>query len=61
MSNFFLTIFICHPTKYLTTTVIIKVHINIGQGNTVWIQETFKQQIILDRVYLRNTQTISHC
>ena len=60
MSYFFLTIFIRYPTKYLSTPVIIKVHIDIGQGDTVRIQETLKQQIVLDRVDFRNSQTIGH-
>ena len=60
MRHLFLAIFIRHPAKNLTTTVIIKVHINIRQRDTVRIQETFKQQIVLDRVDFRNSQTVRH-
>ena len=61
MSDLFLTIFIRHPTKHITSPVIIKVNINIGQRNTVGIQKTLEQQIIFNRVNLRNLQAISYC
>ena len=54
MGHFLLPIFFRHPTQHLASPVIIKVHINIRQGNTVWIQKTLEQQVILYRVYLRN-------
>ena len=61
MRYFFLTIFIGYPAKHFTTTVVIEVHIDIGQGDTVRIQETLEQQVVLDRVDLGDTQTVSHC
>ena len=60
MRHLLLSVLYRYPTQHFTTPVIIEVHINIRQRNTVRIKETLKQQVILDRVYLRNTQTISH-
>ena len=54
------SVLILNPLQHTTTTIVIEVCINIRQRNTVWIQETLKQQIILQRVYLRNAKTVSH-
>ena len=55
-----MSIFIFYPFQHLTTSVIIEVCIDIRQRYTVGIQETLKQQIILQWVNLRNSQTIGH-
>ena len=60
MCTVFMPILIHYPTKHLSTTIIIKVGINIRKVDTVWIQETFKQQIVLQWVYLCDTQAVSH-
>ncbi len=46
--------------KHLSATVIIKVHINIRERYTVRIEESFEQQVILDRVDLRDAKTVCH-
>ncbi len=56
MRHLLLTILFRYPAQYFTASVIIEVHINIRQGNTVRIQETLEQQVVLDRVYLGNAQ-----
>ena len=53
-------IFIFNPLQHLTTAIIIKVGIYIRKGYTIRVQETLKQQIILDWVYLGDAQAISH-
>ena len=58
MRHFFLTVLLRHPAKHFTTSVIIKVDIDIRQGDTVGIQETLKQQVIFNGVDFRNLQTI---
>ena len=60
MRHLFLTIFFSYPIQYSSTTIIIKIHINIRQRNTVGIQETFEQQIVCNRVYFSDTQTICY-
>ena len=60
MSNFLLAILLCYPVEYSTTTIIIEVDIDIWQRNTVRVKESLKQQVVLDWVNLRDTQTICH-
>ena len=60
MGTVLMTIFIHHPSQHLTSTIIIEVGINIRKVHTVRVQETLKQQVILQRVYLGNTQTVRH-
>ena len=61
MGHFLLTIFLCYPIQHTSTSVIVEVHIDIRQRDTVRIQETLKQQVVFNRVNLRNPQTIGHC
>src|SRR5574344_2771655 len=60
MCTIFMPILIHYPTKHLSTTIIIKVGINIRKVDTVRIQETFKQQVIFQRVYLGYSQAIGY-
>ena len=60
MGHFLLTVFFRYPIQYSATSVIVKIHINIRQRDTVRIQETFKQQVIFNRVNLSNSQAIGH-
>ena len=61
MCHLLSTIFLCHIIKYSRTSVIIKVGIDIGQRDTVGIQESLKQQVILQRVNLGDAQAVGHC
>ena len=47
-----------YPVEHLSTSVIIEVGIDIGQGDTVRIEETLEQKVVFDGVYLRNAKTI---
>ena len=60
MRHLFLTILIRHPIQDSSSTIVIEIDINIRQGNTVGIQETFEQQVIGNRVNLCDTQAIGH-
>ena len=53
-----MSVLILHPFQHLATSIIIKVGIDIRQRDTVRVQETLKQQVVLQGVYLRDTQTI---
>ena len=55
-----MTILIHHPFQHLSASVVIKVGIDIRQRDTVRVQETLKQQVVFQRVYFRDTQTVSH-
>ena len=58
--NFFLAVFLRYITQYVRTSVVIEVDIDIRQRNTVRIEKTFEQQVILYRVYLGDTQAVCH-
>jgi len=52
MGNFIVAIFIDNIFKNSVPSVFIKINVNIRHGNTVRIQETLKEQIIFDRIYI---------
>ena len=53
-------VFLCNPLQHPLTSVIIEVDVNIRQRDTIGIQKTLEQQIILHRVNIRDTQAIRH-
>ena len=54
MGTVLVTILVLHPFQDTATSVVIEVRINIRQRDTVRIQETLKQQVVLQRVNLGN-------
>ncbi len=60
MRTILVSILIHNPAKHLSSSIIIKISIDIRQIDTIRIQETFKQQIILQRIYFGNSKTISY-
>ena len=55
-----LPVLLRHPAEHFSTPVIIEVHIDIRQRDTVGIQETLEQKVVLNRVYFRDAQAIGH-
>ena len=55
MSTVLVPVLIFYPLQHLTSTIVIEVGIDIRQRDTVRIQETFKQQVVLQRVDLRDS------
>ena len=55
-----MAVLVHHPFQHLAAAVVVEVGINIRQRDTVRIQETLEQQVILQRVNLRDTQTVGH-
>ena len=60
MSHPFFAVLFLYPTQNLTATVIVKVDVNIGHGDSIRIQKTLEQQVIFQRVDIGNTQTIGN-
>ena len=60
MRHLLLSVFLGYPVQDPTAAIIVEVHINIGQRNTVGVQETFEKQVVFNRVYLRDSQAISY-
>ena len=55
-----MAIFVFHPFEHPSATIIVEVGIDIWQRDTVGIEETLKQQVVFQGVYLGDTQTIGH-
>ena len=55
-----MAIFVHHPFEHLATPIVVEVGVDIGQGNTVGIEETLKQQVVFQRVDLGDAQAIGH-
>ena len=54
MGTILVTILIFHPFQHLTAPIVIEVGIDIRERDTVRIEETLKQQIVLQGVDLRD-------
>ena len=60
MGTVLVTVLIHYPAQYLASAVVIEVGIDIRQVHTVRVQETLKQQVVLQRVDLGDSQAICH-
>ena len=58
--NLVVSVFVLNPFKHLASSVVVEVGIDIGEGNTVGVKESFEKQVILDWVNLGNTQAIGN-
>ena len=58
MSYLFLSVLLGYPVEYTPASVIIEVDVNIGQGDTVGVQESLEQQVIFYRVYARDSECV---
>ena len=54
------TVLVLYPLQHAASAIVVEVGIDIGQRDTVGVQETLEQQIVLQRVNLRNAQTVGH-
>ena len=50
MGTILRSIFVHNPLQDLSSAVVVKVGIDIGKGDTVWIEETLEQEVVLERV-----------
>ena len=50
----------CKPAQHIRTTLVIEIHVDIRQGDTVRIEEPFEQQIVFERVYVGDAQAVGH-
>ena len=49
-----------YPLQHPSATIVIEVDIDIGQRNTVGVEEALEQQVVLHGVYLGNLQAVGH-
>src|SRR5690606_35090920 len=55
-----LSVFVYDVPQNVVASFVVEVNIDIGQGNAVGIEETFKEQIVFDRVDVRDANAISN-
>ena len=60
MSDLLLAVFLGYPVQDPSAAVIVEIDVDIGQRNTVGIQETLEQQVVGYGVDLRDAETVCH-
>ena len=60
VGHLLLAIFLRDPVEHAAAAIVIEINVDIGQGDTVGIQETLEQEVVLDGVHLGDTQAIGH-
>ncbi len=60
MSTVLVAILVHHPAQHLSTTIVVEVGIDIREVHTVGVQETLKQKVVFQGVYLGDSQAIGH-
>ena len=46
--------------QHVVAAVLVEIDIDIRQGDTLGIQETLEQQVVFQRIYVGNFQTVGH-
>ncbi len=60
MSHFLFAVFLCDVAEHISSAIVVEVNIDIGEGDTVWVEESFEQQVVFHRVDLGDAQTVGH-
>ena len=60
MRHLLLAVFLRHPVQDPSAAVVVEVDVNIGERNTVGVQETLEQQVVGDGVDLRDAEAVGH-
>ena len=60
VSHVVFAIFLRDPVQDAAAAVVVEIDVNIRERDTVRIQETLKQEVIFNRVYLRDAKTVCH-
>ncbi len=53
-------VFVFHVVNHAVAIGLAKVNVKVGHGDPLWIQETLKQQVVLQRIEVGNLQRIRH-
>ena len=48
------------PMQDIRATIIVEVHVNIRHRDTVWIEETLEEEVVANRVNVRDAQAIGY-
>ena len=60
VGHLLLAILLGHPAEHLAAAIVVEIHVDIRQGDTVGVKEALKQQVVLDRVDFGDAQAVSH-
>ena len=60
MRTVLVAVLVLHPLQHSSSAIVIEVGIYIRQRDAVGVQETLEQQVILQGVYLGDSQTVGH-
>ena len=54
------SVFVHHPLQHLSSAVVVKVGVDIRQGDTVGVEESLEQEVVLQRVDFRDAEAVCH-
>ena len=60
MCHVVLAVFLCHPVQHAAAAIIVEVHVNIGQRDTVGVEKTLKKEVVFNGIDLRDAETVGH-
>ena len=60
MGNVCGTVTLGDVVEHRFTAVVIEVNINIGERDTVGVEESFEEEVVFQGVNLRDAETIRH-
>ena len=53
-------VLLSHPVEHLATAVVVEVHVDIRERDTVRVEKTLEQQVVLQRVEVCDFQAVRH-
>ena len=60
LGHAFLPVLVHAVMQHVVAAVLVEIDIDIRQGDTLGIQETLEQQVVFQRIYVGNFQTVGH-
>ena len=56
----FVPVLVHHPLQHLASSVVVKVGVDIGQRDTVGVEESLKQEVVFHGVQFGDAQAVGH-
>ena len=60
VGHLFLAVFFGHVAQDVGAAVVVEVYVDIGEGDSVGVEETLEQEVVAHRVDLRDSETVGH-
>ena len=61
MRNLLLSVFFLDVLEYAVAAVIVKVDVDIGHVDSVRVEESLEEEVVLDRVDVGDLQAVCNC